>query len=160
MSATNIHDVIVGVYEDGKETREIAEAAFDAASDETNRELAIRGWGGEILKHEASLWKPETRSGHNNGSGRYAESAARPDQNLFALPVKSNDGSTYHLGELTAELCAKLKGEFAQRRQAAGEGEAFYGLLAKELAAASVTTVAELGEERVAQIRTKAGYRE
>lgn len=168
MSATTVaesplREIIAEVYEAGRETRELAEAAFDIAGEGTNREAAIQGWQDQVRSYRRETWRPEDaaenprRSGHNNGSGRLQRTMPA---GIFRLGVSTNDGVSYFLGDLTAEVCENLRDEFRHRKVRNAAGEKFFGALAQEMAEAGVSTVAELGEERVAALKTKAGFRE
>lgn len=162
-----LSSLIAEIHEDGLTTRQIAEAAYAAADEESNREAALRGWADEVLRWEAARWsRPDSvaetaaRSGHNNRSGRYSQSASRPDAGLFGLFVRTNDGASYKLGDLTADLCRTLRAEYGQRKSRNAAGEKFFAELEKALAKDGKETVAQLGAERVEAMRRKAGYRE
>lgn len=158
--APSLHELVGEIYEQGKTTRDIAEAAAAAATEQQNHEAAIQGWQDVIRNYERSLWRKQSvRSGHNNDSGRFSDAAALPDRGILGKTVRLNDGTSCAVGELTSDLLERLKAEYGDRKRHNASGEKFFGLLHRELRAAKKTHASELGEERVEKLQTQAGYR-
>lgn len=132
-------------------TREVAEACVARADEETNAQVLLEGWADRVGVFDAD-WsaKLTVRSGHQNKSGRFS---------LLSQIVHFNSGAQIRLADMTAESLAVMQHEYEVRVQRNAAGVEMARLLVAALLEAKVERVAELGEERVAAIQRRAGFR-
>lgn len=164
-------EIVRKVYREGIQLSVLADKCMSEAANGDDlsapiAEAALLGFHELLRAYGHGLWRsaddeaePQPRSGHKNSSGRFKGVSTLPGRGIFARTILTNDGTAYLIGDLDADVAARLRDEYAARENGNAAGRKFFGALADDLIAKRKRHVRDLGKRRVEGLREEAGFR-